>query len=122
MTERVSERMLEECFQHGAKWVIVKGKLLRLRTRDMCHIPRLQFLETASNQFEFIMKSLHSLMAILNQDPIDVGLLVVDKIKFMSDVPQRACGCFCIINELCILDRVPSHPNDMMVSIMLPIN
>lgn len=47
---------------------------------------------------------------------------MADNVKFMVDSPQRACGNFFIINELCMLARVQSHPDELMVSLILPIN
>lgn len=63
-----------------------------------------------------------ALMAILNQGPIDVGLLIAKNIKYMDGEPQRACGHFCVINELCRLTGVPIRVDDVMVSHMLSIN
>lgn len=63
-----------------------------------------------------------SIMAILNQYLIDAELLITSNIKLIVDAPQRACGHFCIINELCRLEGVTSHPDDVMISPMVQIN
>lgn len=94
--------------------MIVNKKPLRLRSRDMRKIPRaqasfiFQTLEVTSNQLEFIVKRYHTLMDILKEEPIDVGLLIAKNIKFMVDAPQQSCGYFCVINELCRLVGVPT--------------
>lgn len=71
----------------------------------------IQTLESASNQTKFIVKRCHAPMAILNNELIDVGFLIVDNIKYMADTPQRTCGKLCVINELC---RLVGRPNLMM--------
>lgn len=40
----------------------------------------------------------------------------------MDDSPHRTRGNFCVTNELCRLDGVHFHPDDIMVSLMLPIS
>lgn len=40
LTERMRETMLEEFCHYGAQRVIVNGKMQRMRSRDMCQIPR----------------------------------------------------------------------------------
>lgn len=93
----------------------------------MCRIPRawasfiVQTLEVASNQSEFIVKMCHTLMAILNDELIDVGILIVENLKFMVDAPQQSCGHFCVINELCWLARVLTQPDNVIIIPMVPI-
>lgn len=128
MIGRMCERMLEDFYQLRDEWVIIKGKPLRLCTRQMWPIPKawasfiVQTLESASKQYEFFMKKCQDLMEIQYYEPIDVGLLIVENFKYMVDTPQGACGNFCFINELCKLSRVPSHLDDVMVSPMLAIH
>lgn len=61
-------------------------------------------------------------MSILNEDPIDAGLLIGDNIKFMADEPQQSCGQFCVINELRGLAWVPTQNDDVMINPMVPIS
>lgn len=61
-------------------------------------------------------------MTILNNEPIDVGLLIVNNIKYMTDFPQRNCGHMCIINELCWLVGVQAQLDNVMISPMMPIS
>lgn len=79
-------------------------------------------LEAASSQSEFIVKRFMDLMSILNHEPIDVWPLIAENIKYMADAPHRACWNFCIINELCREVGVQSHPDNKIISVMLPIN
>lgn len=86
--------MLEEFYELGDGCVIVSGKPLRLCTRKMRLILKawasftVQKLELASNQYEFIVKLCMALMEILNHEPIDVGILIADNIKYIFDAPQ----------------------------------
>lgn len=68
-----------------------------------------------------MVKRCHALTTILNQEPTDVGILIADNIKCMDGTPQRACRHFCVNNELCGLTGVPTHPDDVMISHMVPI-
>lgn len=68
------------------------------------------------------MKWCHAPMEIINHETIKVGLLIVNNIKFIVGASQRAYGKFCIINVLCMLVGVRSHPDDVMVSPMMSIN
>lgn len=117
ITERMCEITKEEFCQLKAEWLTVRVKPLRLCTWKMHPIPRVwasfivQTLEFASNQSEFIVKRCIYLMVILNHEPIDVGLLIAYNIKYMVDAPQRVYGYFCVINELCMLSGVLSHPD-----------
>lgn len=114
------EKILKEFCHPGSQWVIVNGKMLRLHSKDLCSILRVwasfivQTLEAASNQTEFIVKRCHTLIAILNNELIDVGLLIVDNIKYMTGTSQRTYGHLCIINELCRLAGAYNEPNDVM--------
>lgn len=62
MTERIFKTVKEEFCQPGTEWVIVRGKSLKVRTRQMHPIPKawasfiVQTLEAPSNQPEFIVK------------------------------------------------------------------
>lgn len=61
-------------------------------------------------------------MVVMNHELINVGLLIAENTKYMVDVPQRVYENFCLINELCKLAGVQSHPDGEMVTPMLPIN
>lgn len=93
----------------------------------MCRIPRewasfiIQTLEVASNQSEFIVKMCHTLMVVLNDEPIDVGILIVENVKFMVNAPQQSCGNFCVINEVCWLARVLTQSDNVIIILMAPI-
>lgn len=91
MTQRMCERMLKEFYHPGAKWVIVNGKPLRIRTWESFIM---QTLEFASNQIEFIVKRCHALMIILNHEPINVRSLIADNIKFMVDAHPMSLWAF----------------------------
>lgn len=34
----------------------------------------------------------------------------------MADGPRRACGHFCVINELCRAACIPNHPKDKIIA------
>lgn len=61
-------------------------------------------------------------LALLKGEPIDLGHLIVESIKYMTNVVQRVCGYFCIINELCRRAGVPVYFKDEMISLKAPIN
>lgn len=106
----------------------MRGVPLRFLARNMCPIPKaweyfiVQTLGSAYNQYEFIVKQCMDLMSILNHEPINVGRLIVENIKYLADTPQRACGIFCIITKLCRLAWALSHSNDKKINLILPIN
>lgn len=58
-------------------------------------------LEVASNQSQFIRKRCLGLLALLRGKPIDLGRLISKNIKYVANSARRACGHFCVINELC---------------------
>lgn len=68
------------------------------------------------------MKKFHIILAILNNEPVDVGILIAYNIKYMDDAPQRTYEHFCVINKLCGLDGVQAQPNDVMVGPIMSIN
>lgn len=82
MIEQMCGVMKNQFCQPEAGWVIIMGKPLRLNTRQMHPIAKswesfiVQTLESASNQSKFIVKRCIALMAILNHEPVDVGLLI----------------------------------------------
>lgn len=60
-------------------------------------------------------------MDILNEEPIYLGILMADNIKFMADTPQQSCRHFYFINELWRWDGVPTQPDDVMIRPIAPI-
>lgn len=105
--------MLEAFCKPGAEWVVRHGLGLRLKTTELHQIPRawasffVQSLEVASNQSQFIVQRCLGLSTLLRGEPIDLGSLISENIKYMANATQRACGNFCIINELCRRAGVP---------------
>lgn len=128
MAEKMCKIMKNDFFQLGTEWVIVNGVPLRFLTRHMHPILKalspflVQPLESASNQSDFIVKRCMVIISILNHEPIHVGRLIAKNIKYMDDTPQRDYGIFLIVNELCRLAGVQSHPDDGVIILMLPIN
>lgn len=58
----------------------------------------------------------------MHDNHINVGRLIFKKLKAITDVKQQTFDHLCIINELCRLVGVRSHPEDDMIQIMVPIN
>lgn len=56
------------------------------------------------------MKRRLGLLAFLRGEPINLGLLIADNIKYMANVAQKAYGHFCVINELCMRESVQCNP------------
>lgn len=44
-----------------------------------------------------------------------MGHLIAENIKYMAKAAQKACGNFCVINELCRRAGVPVYPDDDMI-------
>lgn len=101
--------------------VVGNNLRLRLKTVDFLLIPRawvsffVQILETDSNQLQFIANQCLWLLAPLNGELIDVGSIITHNIKYMADTSQKNCRNYCIINKLCRLVRVHTHPNNVMI-------
>lgn len=55
-------------------------------------------------------------------EPINLGLLIADNIKYMANAAQKACGNFYVINELCRRADVSVHPDDEIISPKAPLN
>lgn len=51
-----------------------------------------------------------------------MGYFITENIKYMAISAYKACGQFCIYNELCKLARVQTHSDDKMISPIDPIN
>lgn len=82
----------------------------------------MQSLEVASNQSQFIVKRCLGLLSLLMGEPIYLGNLIAENIKYMDNTAQRACGHICVINELCRRVGVPAYPDDEMINPKTPIN
>ncbi|KAI5402357.1 hypothetical protein KIW84_050103 [Lathyrus oleraceus] len=82
----------------------------------------LQKRQVTSNQSQFIVKRCLGLLALLRGGPIDLGRLIYENIKYMVNAAQRACGHFCVINELCRRVCVPAYPEDEIISPKTPLN
>lgn len=81
-----------------------------------------QTLEAESNQSQLIVKRCLVYLALLRGEPINSVLLIADNIKYMANVAQKACGHFCVINELCRRAGVLVYPNDEMLNLKAPSN
>lgn len=68
------------------------------------------------------MKKCLGLLALLRGEPIDVAHLIYENIKYTTNVAQRACGHFCVINELCRRVWVPIYSDDDMIGPKTPRN
>lgn len=68
------------------------------------------------------MEQCLGLLALLRGEPIDLGRLIAENIKYMDNATQRACGHFCVINELCRGVGVPVYPEVEMISPKAPLN
>lgn len=71
--------------------MIERGLTLRLKTTEFHQIPRawssffMQTLEAASNQSQFAVKRCLGLLALLRGEPINLGLLIAENIKYMGN-------------------------------------
>lgn len=68
------------------------------------------------------MKRRMALMSIMNHEPINFGKLITGKYQIHGRRTKTSLWAFCIVNELCMLVGVQNHPDDEMISMMLPIN
>lgn len=68
------------------------------------------------------MKRCLGILALFRGEPINVGCLIYENIKMMTNVAQRACGHFYVINKLCRRVGVLTYPDDKMICPKAPIN
>lgn len=61
------------------------------------------------------MKWCLGLLSLLRGKPINLGLLIIENIKYMANDAQKACGNFCVINELGRRVGVPVYTDNEMI-------
>lgn len=67
------------------------------------------------------MKWCLGILALLREEPINLGLLIAENIKYTANVAQKACGHFYVINELCRREGVSVYLDDENISLKAPV-